>query len=249
MQKEFAVALLDIAGEQFVYDPLQYTRYPLHRFSYETARYGCEALLSRVFVCHYIDTEPTIRTDIESLRSTWLTRPFVLIANRVQAETIRWATALRIHYLFTIPKELTDLHRLLDHLCDVSRPEAANNLEGCDNYYIAGGGPKWRSLPAVSHMHQHFEQRLCVSDLAQLCSMSVSTFYRVFKEEQGMPFSDYLTCLRVHVAKLMLRHTNLPVSEVAMSVGFCDASHFGKAFRSIVRVTPSDYRLCFMKSS
>lgn len=248
MQKELAVALVDIAGEHFAYDPLQYTRYPLHRFSYASARNGCEALLSRVFVCHYIDTEPTVRADIEYLRSTWLTRPFVLIASRVQEETIRWATALRIHHLFAIPKELADLHRLLDHLCDTSR-QVGGVPEHCNSYHTTGDTFKWRSLPAVSHMHQHYERRLCVNDLAQLCSMSVSTFYRAFKEEQGMSFSDYFTCLRVHVAKLMLRHTSLPVGEVALSVGFCDASHFGKAFRSIVRATPSDYRLRFMKPS
>lgn len=248
MQKELAVALVDIAGEQLAYDPLQYTRHPLRRFSYASARQACDALLSRVFVCHYVDTEPTVRADIECLRSTWLTRPFILIASRLHAETIRWATALRIHYLFAIPQELVDLHRLLDVLCDVDPRCVGDDHIQCDNYYTTGGASKWRSQPAVVYMHQHYEHRVCVNDLAQLCSMSVSTFYRAFKEEQGMAFSDYFTCLRVHVAKLLLRHTNLPISEVASSVGFCDASHFGKAFRSIVRVTPSDYRTRFVKA-
>lgn len=246
MQKELAVALVDVAGEQLAYDPLQYTRYPLRRFSYASARHGCDALLSRVFVCHYVDTEPTIRADIEHLRSTWITRPFILITNRIHAETIRWATALRIHYLFAIPQELVDLHRMLDLLCDAGS-QVADSHDRCEKYYTTVAVSKWRSQPAVAHMHQHYECRVCVNDLAQLCSMSVSTFYRTFKEEQGMAFSDYFTCLRLHVAKLMLRHTNLSVSEVAASVGFCDASHFGKAFRSTVGATPSDYRQRFVK--
>lgn len=244
MQKEFAVALLDVPvdapGAIREPDSLQYTRYPLRRYSYASARHGCDALLSRVFVCHYV---PTARDDIEYLRASCPQRPFVLIANRVHSDTIRWATALRIHDLFALPQELPQLHRLLDSFCEVGALCAQDGSPRCRNYYTSGCAAKWRTLPAVMHVHRHYERRVCVAELAKLCSMSESTFYRAFKEEQGMAFSDYLMCLRVHVAKLMLRHTALSVAEVAAAVGFCDASHFGKAFRAVERLTPSDYRL------
>lgn len=242
MQTDFAATFLDIPGLEVpginsAGHPLGYSRYRLQRYAYGSARDRCEVLLSRLFVCHYVDV-PTVRADIEYLRDSCPDRPFVLVANRVHIDTIRWATGLRIHNLFAVPQELASVHRLLDRWCgnaDCAQDSHEPRAPAC--------APKWRTLPALAYAHRNYDSRVCVNDVAKLCSMSVSTFYRAFKGEQNMSFSDYLMCLRVHVAKLLLRHTALPVSEVAVSVGFCDGSHFGKAFRALERVTPSDYRL------
>lgn len=246
MQNDFAATFLDIPGLDIpginsVGYPLGYSRYRLQRYAYGSARNRCEVLLSRLFVCHYVDV-PTVRADIEYLRDSCPDRPFVLIANRVHADTIRWATGLRIHNLFAVPQELPSVHRLLDRWCgsgDCAQDSPARCTDNCAPACAA----KWRTFSALAYVHRHYDSRVCVNDVAKLCSMSVSTFYRAFKAEQNMSFSDYLMCLRVHVAKLLLRHTALPVSEVGVSVGFCDGSHFGKAFRALERVTPSDYRL------
>jgi AraC-like DNA-binding protein len=46
----------------------------------------------------------------------------------------------------------------------------------------------------------------------------------------------------MRTASGMLRHTNLPISEVVMRSGFSDVSHFHKYFKKRFGVSPLKYR-------
>ena len=56
-------------------------------------------------------------------------------------------------------------------------------------------------------------------------------------------FKALLTQIRIIKAREMLRTDSRPnITEVAMTVGFSDLSHFERSFRSIVGQTPREYR-------
>ena len=62
-----------------------------------------------------------------------------------------------------------------------------------------------------------------------------------FKKKTGMTPYAWLKRLRLERGKLLLAR-GLPVSEVALAVGFFDQSHFHHGFRQAFGLTPADYR-------
>lgn len=65
---------------------------------------------------------------------------------------------------------------------------------------------------------------------------------RVFKREYGIAPLRYVNALRIERAKLLLRDTELTVSEVAERTGFDNLSYFSRLFSRIAGISPSAYR-------
>ncbi len=103
-----------------------------------------------------------------------------------------------------------------------------------------------RNLPvirqAVSYIKEHFREDLTLEDVAQAVHFSSYYVSRLFKEELGMNFIEYLTRIRVEEAKRLLLETSQTVSEIAASVGYQDPSYFTKVFKKIEGQTPTEFR-------
>lgn len=80
-----------------------------------------------------------------------------------------------------------------------------------------------------------------LEDLAALFGLDRFAFLRQFKKKTGMTPYAWLKRLRLERGKLLLAR-GLPVSEVALAVGFFDQSHFHHGFRQAFGLTPADYR-------
>ncbi|WP_160715698.1 helix-turn-helix domain-containing protein [Halodesulfovibrio sp. MK-HDV] len=57
----------------------------------------------------------------------------------------------------------------------------------------------------------------------------------------GISPNDYLQAHRVAEARQQLS-MNIPLSELAISLGFFDQSHFTRTFRKVMGVSPGNYR-------
>ncbi len=64
---------------------------------------------------------------------------------------------------------------------------------------------------------------------------------RVFKNETGVNVVDYINELRILTAKTMLKNGNQHVYEVAQAVGYNNYNYFGKIFKRIVGLSPTEY--------
>jgi len=65
---------------------------------------------------------------------------------------------------------------------------------------------------------------------------------RTFRETRGVTIADRIRALRIAEAERLLRHSAMPLAEVALCAGFADQSHFTKSFRRYRGVTPLRYR-------
>ncbi|MFD0712758.1 AraC family transcriptional regulator [Paenibacillus sp. GCM10027626] len=65
---------------------------------------------------------------------------------------------------------------------------------------------------------------------------------RLFKEETGENFVDYLARIRIEQAMRLLKQTELPVQEIAGLAGYSHYVSFNRVFKKIAGVTPGDYR-------
>ena len=95
---------------------------------------------------------------------------------------------------------------------------------------------------AITHVRAHLSDPLRVSDVAGISGLSDGHFSRVFREEMGETFVNYVNRLRCEEAADLLRSTNLPVQEIAHRCGFSDHSYFTKVFRTTMGVSPTTHR-------
>lgn len=82
-----------------------------------------------------------------------------------------------------------------------------------------------------------------LSSLAEMLSVSQEHLSRMFKQEAGIGFKEYLTEFRLQKAEDMLKHeTGRAVSEVAYACGFNDGNYFSYKFKKAYGVSPTELR-------
>jgi AraC-like DNA-binding protein len=110
---------------------------------------------------------------------------------------------------------------------------------------------RWRGDPdpqqkinqSIAYMKQHLEQPLHVPTLAALANLSPSHYTALFKQHTGYAPIDYLIRLRMHWACQLLDTTNLPVKNIAASLGYDDPFYFSRLFKAVNEASPTEYRL------
>ena len=65
---------------------------------------------------------------------------------------------------------------------------------------------------------------------------------RLFRKETGLSLTDYMVEQRLRKAKAELESTNIKISDIAVSVGYSNFSHFSKLFKKLTGLTPQEYR-------
>jgi len=83
---------------------------------------------------------------------------------------------------------------------------------------------------------------LSMATLASHLQLSPRTLNRRFRRATGLTPLAYLQSLRVAAAKDLLRHSNLPVGDIAWQVGLQDVSYFSRLFHRHSGVSPLRYR-------
>ena len=72
--------------------------------------------------------------------------------------------------------------------------------------------------------------------------MSRTTFIVRFKTVAGVPPLTYLLNWRMRLAERALRKENIPVSNLALSLGYTSESAFSNAFKRTMWMAPKRYR-------
>ncbi len=96
--------------------------------------------------------------------------------------------------------------------------------------------------PLFEFLESNYMEPISVAAAAEVLHLSESHFMRLFKQVTGQSFVSYLNHFRIDKAEHLLSTTDLSVAEVSQAVGFCDQSYFGLVFRSLVQMTPLQYK-------
>jgi AraC-like DNA-binding protein len=92
------------------------------------------------------------------------------------------------------------------------------------------------------YLSLHYNEQITSQDIAKELFYNQSYFCRLFRENYGISFLDYLTLYRISNAKLLLSSEKVRISDVAEQVGFLDASYFSRCFKKIVGISPVEYQ-------
>lgn len=96
---------------------------------------------------------------------------------------------------------------------------------------------------AMRYATEHLSGRIKLADLATVANLSVRSLRERFAEEVGVAPMEYVRALRLRQAEVLLRRTDLSVSDVAGQCGFYDQTHFSRLFRHRTGTTPTAFRL------
>jgi transcriptional regulator GlxA family with amidase domain len=105
---------------------------------------------------------------------------------------------------------------------------------------LTGKSDKLRRVTEL--MAEHLEHPLTAGQLADSVSLSVRQVERLFLRHLNSTPGRYYMTLRLERARQLLRQTNIPILEVALSTGFTSHSYFAQSYRLQFGRAPSDER-------
>lgn len=104
------------------------------------------------------------------------------------------------------------------------------------------GAPSEKIIRLLEYLQHHYAESITLEEAARQTLLSKFYFTRIFKQQTGQTFYDYLSFLRIQAAESLLKDTSIPVSEVAAACGYANVSSFNRTFRRYRECSPSEYR-------
>ena len=92
-----------------------------------------------------------------------------------------------------------------------------------------------------------YDSALSLNMLCETMGYSSAYWSQFFRERLAISFNDYIWSLRLQRCKDMLIHTEMPVKDIVLKIGYIDASSFIRRFRQVEGCTPGQYRAQHMK--
>ncbi len=93
---------------------------------------------------------------------------------------------------------------------------------------------------AIRIMKYNYNQNISVATVADSLHLNTAYFSRVFSEKTGISPKQYILNLKIQRAKELLI-ADVPISEVAESIGFSDPCYFSRIFHQKTGLTPSQF--------
>lgn len=95
---------------------------------------------------------------------------------------------------------------------------------------------------AVAYIKKNYGQQISLEDVAAAGNISGNYLSRLFKEEMGVGFNEYLTQVRLEESERLLAKTGLSIKEIAAMVGYLDEKYYSKLFKKVTGIKPTEYR-------
>lgn len=120
----------------------------------------------------------------------------------------------------------------------------------CEKVQNQKKGDKNQSIPIIlDYINNNYYCDISLKDVSKNVNFSYNYLSKVFKDEIGKNFVDYLTEVRMEKSTKLLANQNLSVKEICQKIGYHDPNYYSKAFKRVTGMTPTEYRLFISKGS
>lgn len=100
---------------------------------------------------------------------------------------------------------------------------------------------------ALLYIKKNLNKNISRTDVAEYVHLNEEYFSRLFKQQTGDTYKDYVLSEKMKEAQKLLEHSRLSISIIASKVGYDNFSHFSKMFKKVTNLTPQEYRKKFQK--
>ena len=94
----------------------------------------------------------------------------------------------------------------------------------------------------LTFIHQNYKEKISLDDIANIGNISRAECCRIFKRMIQLTPFEYLITHRINQSILLLKNTELNITEIAMDVGFGSVSYFIEKFKKQTSYTPKKFR-------
>ena len=94
----------------------------------------------------------------------------------------------------------------------------------------------------IAYVNENFEKEISLKTISDLFNYNPIYMGRIFKNETGELFSDFLNRIRIENLVMLLHNKKLSTLEIAQKVGFASSNYYYKVFKKYKGVTPTEYR-------
>lgn len=99
-----------------------------------------------------------------------------------------------------------------------------------------------RIINVVEIVKRNPTKNYTLDSLANLANTSVRNFTRLFKNQYKTTIIKYINALRIQESINLLKNTEFTIYQIALLVGYEDASYFSTIFKNLMKTSPLDYR-------
>lgn len=100
--------------------------------------------------------------------------------------------------------------------------------------------PRLRAV--LEHIGNHLEDPLTVTSLARIAGLSPSRLAHLAAAQLGTSLMSHVERRRMDLARRLLAHTDLPITQVATQSGYPNPLYFSRRFRTTTSMSPSQFR-------
>lgn len=95
---------------------------------------------------------------------------------------------------------------------------------------------------ALEYIENNYKSVIKLSDVAESVHLHPTYFSRIFKQQMGVRFVDYLRDFRIKKSIELMKDPKMNISTIAMETGFFSARYFAEIFKKKKGMSPSEYR-------
>ena len=173
----------------------------------------------------------------------------VLKRDEVKAVLTELIIAIKRYFIGYNGEELTDYKKWIER---VNKQESIEQMKEIlreelvemNRKIVAYKGRPSRNIVimAKQFVEEHYAEQFTLDEMVEKLFVSKSYFCKIFREETGTNFKNYLNDYRVEKAKHLLKDPTNKNYDVCLKVGLEDVSYFNQLFKKKVGLTPSEYR-------
>lgn len=129
----------------------------------------------------------------------------------------------------TAYRSVEDMKRLVDYVIPCFQGEQSEDS-------------KTQIDRVLQYIYNHIESDLKRTDIAREVFLNPDYVSRMFKKEMGVSLKEFIINEKMKLAKSLLKSTKLPISTIALRVGYRNFSHFSQSYKRVMGLTPEEDR-------
>ena len=143
--------------------------------------------------------------------------------------------------LYSVPNEIKKGYlkvKILELLLFLS----AMDPEAADETKMVSAAHARLAKEVCRYLTEQMDRKVTLNMLAETFHVSATLIKTCFKDVYGVSVYSYIRTQKMEKAAVMLRETEMQVTEIAGALGYDNSSKFAKAFKDVQGVAPVAYR-------